>query len=150
MTLLEAELLEETDEQIEARKIAEREAQVLESQTKLVRHLEQTARDKAAAEDDDLVDDIDDDDAVDIEAALDQWKLRELRRLTRDQKELDEEEGGAARNRTSTTHVGRRDPGRERQADGRVVKGKRNFLQKDYHAGAFYQVAYPRYCSPIC
>lgn len=101
----------------------------------------------------DIVPDVDDTDGLDPTAEFDDWRLRELARLTREKETAlarEEERKEIERRREMPEHVRlAEDEEYARRTREQNPKEKRGFLEKYYHKGAFHQVSSGRALSVI-
>jgi microfibrillar-associated protein 1 len=110
--------------------------------------LEKQAQARAAGkkywdDEDNVVDDVDDTDDLDSEAEYTAWKLREIRRLKRDQDaiiaaEKEREEIERRRNLTKEEREAEDSAFLEAQKAAKEGKGSMSFRQKYFHKGAFF------------
>lgn len=138
-------------EKTEEEQYAEEEARRRAKADELVQaQLEKAALARAAGKkywDDDeegAADDVDDTDDMDPEAERAEWKLRELQRIARARKAIEEAEKERAEieRRRNMTTAEREAEDRERLAEQEADKGekaKAGYLQKYFHKGAFFQ-----------
>lgn len=113
---------------------------------------EQIARDLAAKaagkknwdDDEEENDDVDTEDDVDPEAEYAAWKLRELQRVMRERKAVEEREAEIAeierrRNLTEEERKAEDEAYIKKQEEERGEKGEIGFMQQYHHKGAFFQ-----------
>lgn len=113
---------------------------------------EQIARDLAAKaagkknwdDDEEENDDVDTEDDVDPEAEYAAWKLRELQRVMRERKAVEEREAEIAeierrRNLTDEERKAEDEAYLKKQEEERGEKGEIGFMQQYHHKGAFFQ-----------
>jgi microfibrillar-associated protein 1 len=95
-------------------------------------------------EDPDAIEDVDDTDALDPEAELAAWKLRELRRVKREREaievaEKEREEIERRRNLTAEQREAEDAAHIAAQKEEKEGRGQAGFMQKYHHKGAFFQ-----------
>ncbi len=146
LTVAEREKLVREEEEAAERARQKAEERKVESKMMVIEQLQKEEEQKAAggSEDQNMPDD-NDDREEDAEMELEAWKVRELRRIRREQVERAqlEEDKAETERRSKMTDEQLAQLHAEAAAKADADKGKYKFLQKYYHKGAFYLVRSP-------